>query len=171
MSIEYSERGGKLWFSAKIETTMHQKHFLHFYSGKIPEKVVQQGAEAIRRYTERRVKIHTDGDQAKHDREAAFERNPDVSVSVEHDGVLLRGRIIGAHWNNNLEVLLEDPGKAQAYQHTEKTPIFSKTRELTKEGLKTAQKLLIIAYRKWQHHERHGNVIDLAEQLNKRSEP
>ncbi len=176
MEIKYLEKGGELWFSfterVPVSTQAHSRVYrVYESSGKIPEEIQKQGKQAIRTYAERKVKADVRKQKVKAKEHDEFAKNPDFSVSVEHDGKLLKGKIISAD-DNVLRVHLEKPcqgencviygfGSAMLGKH-----IFDRFKSFSEDAITHAQTLLIRIYEQNKHCDEHKEVIDLAKQLN-----
>lgn len=99
MKIRYFEKEGELWFSYEERVLTASKAYAQVYSvyessDRIPKKVQKQGLEAIRKYTERKVKADIRKQKSKARRHDRFAKDPNFSVSVEYEGEILKGKII-----------------------------------------------------------------------------
>lgn len=175
--IEYFEKDGELWFSyeehVSVPTKAHKAVWQVFESsGKVPQDIVKQGEEAIKKHTQQKIKRAIKAQKAKAQKQEEYEKNPDFPVSTEYGNKILKGRIVSAE-DETLTVRLEEPYQGEIKLHYGWASamsckyIFASHRKFSKSALESARQLLIDIYKKQKYYEEHKEVIDLAEKLSK----
>lgn len=168
MQIKFEEKQGSLWYSYREEKVIRT----YETSGKVPPEIQEKGVVAIQEYAKEKVAKEMRLQKEKAARDDIFDANPNFPVSVEHEDVLLEGRIVSAQ-DNVLTVHLEKPCQGNAAVRFGWASamsghyIFSGGRKFSEHALETAQHMLIDIYRRERHRRQYKKVVTLAEQLNK----
>lgn len=168
--LEFFDRNGVIHYSYHEKVIVGGGYRLYTASGKVPAEIAEQGVKAVRAYVDQEIQ-RTVG--AKKERDRIFDENRralNVPISCEHEGVLLRGRVISR--NDDLVVDLESPVQgseplawgnsfagAMAGHKVWAQPGVS----LTEEAVDCAKRQLVDIYKKVT-----SPVKDLVKKLNKK---
>ncbi|HRY62156.1 MAG TPA: hypothetical protein P5056_00015 [Candidatus Paceibacterota bacterium] len=162
--VEYYERNGRRWYFYE-EGRRPGERLYSVITGPIPLRVIRSGENAIRRYSERMVELRMKSKKKKLAKEHAFALNPNFPISTMCGDVLLKGRIIGAFYND-LVVRLDSPYIGEAGMHYGMFAamagiyIFERGKRsvFTKHALETAKNLLVQIYSQKVSPRKGGNV-------------
>ncbi len=169
--IQYSEKNGKLWYCYEHYFDSYQTKIIE---GGVPDNIAKKGKAAIKKYVEKSITAILKKDE----RFRVFGNNLNVPISVQHNGVLLKGKITYAG-ARTIDVCLEKPKKyageswinfgfasAVAGRY-----VFEAGDEpkLSRAAIEGAKEVLKRIYNEKKNQEDNKEIIDLAEKLNKKS--
>lgn len=176
--LRYLEKNGELHYEYRKRISIQTRHHYKAYrdyksSGIVPKEIISQGNMVIYRWVKDKIGHDTEEQKQLFEAWDRFDKNPDFPVSVEHEGLLLEGRIISSE-DSTLTVRLEKPeqykgehfviygfGAAMAKKY-----IYNKDRTFSDDAIATAKNLLIKIYLKQKHYQENKKIIDLAANLN-----
>ena len=177
--ITFESRDGRIHYAyherEEVPTKNHLQSWKVFQTeGIIPYEVSLEGAEAIETYAYDVVTAEIAEQKAKDERISTFLRNPDFPVEVEHDGIILRGKIISGE-DSTVTVRLHDPEEYQG----EKFVIFgfgaAMARQFVTDGdgnfsehaIAAARRLLIEIYEREKNGKEYESFAEILDRLNR----
>jgi len=169
--VEFHEYQGELWwtFRQKVHTSK-SSYRLYEVCRLIPTDVIAQGLEAVRGFAHQQVTEIVGKQKEAHARIDAFLADPDFPVSLEYEGVILKGRIDRAS-ERYLHVRLEEPyvgesGVNYGWASAMGGHYILKGETFSEDAIGSARWILIDVYKRERHREQNREVIELAEHLN-----
>lgn len=174
MDIRYYDRGGKIYYQyyeQKVSRTGRYagRAYRPFSSsGTVPDEIVAQGADAVRKYAEKAVKEDIQKQKEHYARFDEARRKVNVLISVDYQGIHLSGRIICR--DDDLTVELLEPLRGSewlAYGHgfaaaMAGRKVWKENGVLTDEAIESARQQLIDIYKK-----ESSALKDIVKELNK----
>ncbi|GEM_PF-3066263 len=150
--------------------------------GKISERVRGDGESAIRDHTEGRMHAATVPYKRMIDAHDAFCSNSNVSVTIEYDGIELRGRILsgdGRYYHLRMEhpyqVEVARNGGYNQWSAQSGVFMFGKDEQgmlcYSRDCIENAQRKLIELYKDRKYQERNSESIALVDSLNRTNKP
>jgi len=134
----------------------------------IPDKIVEKGDEAVRKYAESEQKKHNASNARRKKNLKKWGTNPNFPVEVGYGGVLLKGKIVSA-LDGLLTVRCEEPCQGEEYTNFHCFGsamaghyIFESDGTFSEHAVNAAKRLLISIYKDAQNKPLH----DMATRLN-----
>lgn len=180
-NVEYFEKAGELWFRYEETVSLPTQHHAARYreygiEEQIPKELQDRGdLEAINEYAEDRISKKIGRAKKRSAAQDKYSENPNFPISVEHNGIVLRGKIVSVT-DSFLGVRLESPAEFSGedginYGFSAAMSgkyIFSGHKQFSNDAVATARRLLIEIYRKKKHEADNAKVVSLARRLNQR---
>ncbi|QQR60408.1 hypothetical protein IPH19_03250 [Candidatus Uhrbacteria bacterium] len=170
----FAEHDGRLYFWFKSEYRGRKWGYI----GRIPTDVQKQGEEAIKLHVEARKNAKLDPIKKQIDEHDRFCENSNVEVTVEHDGQILRGKILSGD-GRYYALRMESPYQVDAprlggynqWSAQSGVYMFSHDSEgklcYSEHCLNGAKDELIRMYKAEKNRRKHPNIISLADRLNR----
>jgi len=165
MKIIYFEDEGKL------------KFLLGKDSHIVPQKIIKKGNEAIRKHAENIAKEYLEKTEKYASEMEKLRKNPDFPIEINHNGVILKGKIVSAE-NYTLRVKLLKPLTGKASRMVGVTfgdvmsgcHIFDKLStgiKFSDSAIRIAERLLISIFEEEKRKLKNVETIKMANLLNK----
>lgn len=170
----FAEHEGRLYFWFESEYRGRKWGYI----GRVPADIQAQGEEAIKLHVEARKNAKLDPIKKQIDEHDRFKANSNVEVTVEHDGQILRGKILRGD-GRYYALRMESPYQAEAprlggyNQWSAQSGVYMFSRDsegklcYSEDCLNGAKDELIRMYKVEKNRRKHPNVISLVDRLNR----
>lgn len=167
VTLEFFDRGGVVHFTYREEVRFEWGYRAYVASGAVPAEIAAQGVEAVKVYVDEQIRQIVG---SKKERDRIFDENRralNVSISYEHHGVLLEGRVVCR--DDELMVDLETPVQGSEFlawgsSRAEGHKVWAEPGiTLTEEAIGCARSQLVAIYKRVT-----SPVKDLVKRLNEK---